>query len=54
MGMRVSAPGPKLRASGIAPATVATEVIKIGRSRTGQASKESRNHIQGPRRAAGS
>ena len=34
---RVSAPGPQPIAAGTAPATVATDVIRIGRSRTGHA-----------------
>ena len=37
MGIRVSAPGPRAKAGGIAAATVAIEVIRIGRKRTGQA-----------------
>ena len=37
IGIVVSVPGPTASASGSAPATVATEVMMIGRSRTGQA-----------------
>ena len=38
IGIRLSAPGPIANAGGIAPAIVASDVIKIGRSRMGQAS----------------
>ena len=37
MGMRVSAPGPKAKAGGIAAPTVDAAVISIGRRRVGQA-----------------
>ena len=39
MGARVSAPGPQPMAAGMAPATVAIDVIKIGRRRIGHAFK---------------
>jgi hypothetical protein len=40
IGIRLSAPGPSASAAGIAPAIVATEVIRIGRKRTGHASNK--------------
>ena len=50
IGARVSAPGPNPKAAGTAPATVAIEVIRIGRSRIGQAvSTASRTPSPSPR-----
>jgi len=39
IGMRLSAPGPRASAGGTAAASVASEVIKIGRSLTGPAKR---------------
>ena len=39
IGTRVSAPSPRASATGIMPAIIATDVIRIGRSRTGPASR---------------
>jgi hypothetical protein len=37
MGTRVSAPGPKAKAAGSAPARMAADVMRMGRRRIGQA-----------------
>ena len=39
IGIRVSAPGPKASAGGIAAPTVEVAVMRIGRKRVGQACK---------------